>query len=38
MTWSPQQYLKFEAERNRPIFDLLNALPATTVRQAVDIG
>jgi trans-aconitate 2-methyltransferase len=38
MTWSPQQYLKFEAERNRPILDLLNALPPATVRQAVDIG
>ncbi len=38
MTWSPQQYLKFEAERNRPVFDLLNALPPATVRQAVDIG
>jgi trans-aconitate 2-methyltransferase len=38
MSWSPQQYLKFENERNRPILDLLNAVPTAPVRRAVDIG
>jgi trans-aconitate 2-methyltransferase len=38
MTWSAQQYSKFEAERNRPIFDLLAQIPATEVRTAADLG
>ncbi|MEE1946627.1 trans-aconitate 2-methyltransferase [Pedobacter sp. KR3-3] len=38
MSWSAQQYSKFEAERNRPIFDLLAPIPTTSVRQAADIG
>lgn len=38
MSWSPSQYSKFEAERNRPIFDLLARVPAAGVRSAIDIG
>ena len=38
MTWSPAQYGKFEAERNRPIKDLLAQIPNTTVTNAADIG
>jgi trans-aconitate 2-methyltransferase len=36
--WSSQQYSKFETERNRPIIDLLQQLPTTAVRTAIDIG
>ncbi len=36
--WSADQYLKFESERNRPIADLLGAIPARYVRSAVDLG
>ena len=38
MSWSPTQYSKFEAERNRPIRDLLAQLPGDGVATAVDIG
>ena len=38
MTWSPAQYTKFEAERNRPIRDLLSAIPNARVGNAVDVG
>ena len=39
MTWSPQQYLKFEDQRTRPARDLLNAVPAQTrVKRASDLG
>jgi trans-aconitate 2-methyltransferase len=38
MTWSPTQYSKFEAERNRPIHDLIAQIPDGRVARAVDIG
>jgi trans-aconitate 2-methyltransferase len=38
MTWSPTQYTKFEAERNRPILDLLAQIPNLAVRTAADLG
>jgi len=37
-TWSAVQYVRFEDERNRPIYDLLNALPTHGVATAIDIG
>jgi trans-aconitate 2-methyltransferase len=37
-TWSAQQYSKFEAERNRPILDLLAHVTTAPVRTAADIG
>lgn len=36
--WSAQQYTKFEAERNQPIFDLLARVPTASVRRAADLG
>jgi trans-aconitate 2-methyltransferase len=38
MTWSAQQYTSFEAERTRPVRDLIAAVPTADVRRAVDIG
>ena len=38
MTWSAAQYSLFEAERNRPIRDLLAALPPIAVHNAMDLG
>jgi trans-aconitate 2-methyltransferase len=38
MTWSPKQYSTFEAERTRPVRDLLAAVPTTNVHSAIDIG
>jgi len=38
MTWSATQYSKFEAERNRPIYDLLAQLPQPRIATAVDLG
>ena len=38
MSWSSKQYSKFENERNRPIHDLLNNIPISNVKTAIDIG
>ena len=38
MSWSASQYSKFEAERNRPIVDLLAQVKTVGVRTAADIG
>lgn len=38
MSWSPSKYSAFEAERNRPIRDLLAELPAIRGARAVDLG
>jgi|SRR5208337_1754330 len=38
MTWSSQQYLKFEEERTRPARDLLQAVPTVKVNSAADLG
>ena len=38
MRWSAQQYSTFEAERTRPVRDLVAALPELEVRHAVDLG
>ncbi len=38
MSWSPGQYLTFEAERTRPVRDLLHGVPTAAVHSAVDIG
>jgi trans-aconitate 2-methyltransferase len=38
MSWSASHYLKFEAERERPIRDLLAAIPTRAVAIATDLG
>lgn len=38
MTWSSRQYTSFEAERTRPVRDLLSAVETANVRTAVDLG
>lgn len=38
MNWSAQQYSKFEAERTRPVRDLVAAITTADVRRAVDLG
>jgi trans-aconitate 2-methyltransferase len=38
MSWSSAQYGKFEAERNRPIHDLIAQIPNRVVATAIDIG
>ena len=38
MTWSPAQYTTFEAERTRPVLDLVARISVHPVRTAVDLG
>ncbi len=38
MAWSAVQYLKFEAERTRPVRDLLSAVPTKHAQAVIDIG
>jgi trans-aconitate 2-methyltransferase len=38
MSWSSRQYTSFEAERTRPVRDLVSAIPTANVRHAVDLG
>jgi trans-aconitate 2-methyltransferase len=38
MSWSAKQYSLFEAERTRPVRDLLSAVPLYEVQTAVDLG
>ncbi len=38
MSWSARDYQAFENERTRPVHDLLNAIPKTAVRHAIDLG
>ncbi len=38
MSWSAQQYTSFEAERTRPVRDLLNGVATVEVKQAIDLG
>jgi trans-aconitate 2-methyltransferase len=38
MDWNPAQYAKFEAERNRPVRDLLAQIPRSGIATAVDLG
>jgi trans-aconitate 2-methyltransferase len=38
MSWSARQYTAFEAERTRPVRDLVAAIPNVDVHTAVDIG
>lgn len=40
MTWSASQYSRFEAERTRPVRDLVAAIPLadTEVRNSIDLG
>jgi trans-aconitate 2-methyltransferase len=38
MSWSAKQYVTFEDERNRPVRDLLSALPDIEARSVIDLG
>ena len=38
MSWSPETYLAFEAERSRPVRDLVNAIPEPGYCAAIDLG
>ncbi|TWR26192.1 trans-aconitate 2-methyltransferase [Mucilaginibacter achroorhodeus] len=37
-TWSADLYSKYEAERNRPIYDLLNRIQTNAIKIAADVG
>lgn len=38
MSWSAAQYVKFEEERTRPVWDLVARIPTPRARRAADIG
>src|SRR5262245_23075629 len=38
MTWNPDQYLKFDAERTQPCRDLVSRIALRSVRRAIDLG
>ncbi len=38
MSWSAAQYVKFEEERTRPVWDLVAHIPVSHARRAADIG
>jgi trans-aconitate 2-methyltransferase len=38
VTWSAQQYTRFETERTRPVRDLLAAIPHIAAHSAIDLG
>jgi len=38
LTWSARQYSTFEAQRTRPVRDLVAAIPTERVARAVDLG
>jgi trans-aconitate 2-methyltransferase len=38
MSWSAKQYVTFEDERNRPVRDLLSALPQISAHRVIDLG
>ena len=38
MSWSPAQYVRFEADRTRPVRDLLAAIPPIEARTVIDLG
>src|SRR5690348_521578 len=38
MSWSARQYTQFEAERTRPVRDLLHAVDPTQCGRMVDLG
>lgn len=38
MAWDPEQYRRFEVERNRPVFDLIHALGDCHPHHVIDAG